>query len=194
MKEKRFNLLLILQLALMFVLIIVSIISAVIIFTGNIPEGFEASAKEYNVTTSLYGIAHIVNALALTCSIVYFLLGSGKEESFLYKGFIFLAMVSVVLRMIGTLIYPGFGVSVCLMILIIFTLFALTFGINLGKNKTWILFYALLAFELALAIFMFDKNEILPSIVGNLSRLVLAGSIGISINAKYKDKASRGKE
>lgn len=64
-ERKRFNLLLILQLALIFVLIIVSIISAVIIFTGNIPEWFEASSKDYNVTTSLYGIAHIVNALAL---------------------------------------------------------------------------------------------------------------------------------
>ncbi|MBQ1898697.1 MAG: hypothetical protein II163_05975 [Ruminococcus sp.] len=45
-------------LALLFVL---SIVSAVIIFTGNIPSGFEASEEAYKATAALYGAAHIAN-------------------------------------------------------------------------------------------------------------------------------------
>ena len=194
MKEKKLSAALICHLVIMALLCVVSIISAVIIFTGNIPSGFETSAEIYKTTTTLYGVAHVMNALALICGIIYLVMGSGKNVSFLYKTFILLVMIGVGLRLSGTMVHPGFGAAACIMIAIILSLFILTFIKNLGKTKTMIFFYILLALEIALGIIMFDKNEVLSSIVGELSRLVLIGTIGIAITAKYADKAARGRK
>ena len=76
-------------------------------------------------------------------------------------------------------------------LLIILALLALLFIKDLGKTKTWIIFFILLAMELVLAVLTFDKNEVMSSIAGNLSRLVLDGTIGIAIREKYADKAAR---
>jgi len=192
MNEKKLSAQIICHIVLMGLLFAVSIASAIIIFTGNIPEGFDT--KAYLTTTSLYGAAHILNAVCLMCGIIYLAKGGGKNVRVLYKTFILLMAVGVVLRFIGTLIHPGFNASVCLMIVIIVALLILCFGKDLGKKNTMIIFYILIAAELAVGILTFDKNEVFSSIVGNLSRLVLAGSIGIAIFAKYDDKAARGRE
>ena len=182
---------LIAHVVLMALLCILSIVSAVIIFTGNIPSGFEASEDIYKTTTTLYGVAHIANALALTCGIIYLLKGSGKSAAVWYKTLVLLVALGVTLRLIGTLIHPGFGVNACLMIGIILALLALRFIKNLGKTRTWIIFFILLALELILAILTFDKNEVMSSIAGNLSRIILDCTIGIAIYEKYVDKAAR---
>ena len=182
---------LIAHVALMALLCVMSIISAVIIFTGNIPSGFEASEDTYKTTVALYGAAHICNAIALICGITYLLKGSGKSAANWYKTLILFIALGVTLRLVGTLIHPGFGVNTCLMIGIILALLALLFIKDLGKTKTWIIFFILLAMELVLAVLTFDKNEVTSSIAGNLSRLVLDGTIGIAIREKYADKAAR---
>ncbi|MBQ7699904.1 MAG: hypothetical protein IJT49_06140 [Clostridia bacterium] len=182
---------LIAHVVLMGLLCALSIVSAIIIFTGNIPSGFEASEATYKTTAALYGAAHVVNALALTCGITYLLKGSGKSAAIWYKTLILLIALGVTLRLVGTLIHPGFGVNACLMIVIILALLALRFIKNLGKTRTWIIFFILIALELVLAVLTFDKNEVMASIAGNLSRLVLDGTIGISIYEKYADKAKR---
>lgn len=182
---------LIAHVVLMALLFVMSIVSAVIIFSGNIPSGFEASEDTYKTTAALYGAAHICNALALTCGITYLLKGSGKSAANWYKTLILFIAIGVSLRLVGTLIHPGFGVNACLMIGIILALLALRFIKNLGKTRTWIIFFILLALELVLAVLTFDKNEVMSSIAGNLSRLVLDGTIGIAIREKYVDKALR---
>ena len=182
---------LIAHVVLMALLCIMSIISAVIIFTGNIPSGFEASEETYKTTAALYGAAHIVNALALACGITYLLKGSGKAAANWYKTLILLIALGVTFRLIGTLIHPGFGVNACLMIGIILALLALRFIKDLGKTRTWIIFCILLVLELVLAVLTFDKNEIFSSIAGNLSRIMLDCTIGIAIYEKYADKARR---
>ena len=182
---------LIAHVVLMGLLCALSIVSAIIIFTGNIPSGFEASEATYKTTVALYGAAHVVNALALVCGITYLLKGSGKSAANWYKTLILLIALGVTLRLIGTFIHPGFGINVCLMIGIILALLVLRFIKNLGKTRTWIIFCILLALELVLAVLTFDKNEIMASIAGNLSRLVLDGTIGIAIYEKYADKAKR---
>ena len=189
-KAKKSKLLLV-HLVLMVLLCIISIVSAVIIFTGNIPSGFETSKETYKTTAALYGAAHVVNALALACGITYLLKGSGKSAANWYKALVMLVTLGVTLRLIGTLIHPGFGVTAGLMIGIILALLALCFVKNLGKTRSWCIFYILLALEAVLAVVMFDKNEVISSIVGNLSRLVLDGSIGFAIREKYEDKAER---
>ena len=72
-------------------------------------------------------------------------------------------------------------------------LLILTFVKDLGRTKTWSVFYLLLALDLVTAILMYDSREALSSIASGLTRLVLDGSIGLAIRAKYMDKAARGK-
>ena len=191
MKKTKSSAATIAHVCLMALLCILSIVSAVIIFTGNIPSGFEASEETYKTTTALYGAAHIINALALVCGITYLLKGSGKSAAIWYKTMILLVALGVTLRLIGTLIHPGFGANTCLMICIILALLVLRFVKNLGKTRSWIIFVILFALELVLAILTFDKNEVMSSIAGNLSRLALDGTIGIGIYEKYADKARR---
>ena len=98
----------------------------------------------------------------------------------------------IVLRLIGTLFYPGFWLSACMMIGILLMLLALGFVKDLGEQKSRIIFWVLIILEAVLAVVMFDKNEAMSSIAGSLSRLVLDASIGLSLRAKYADKAARG--
>ena len=74
-----------------------------------------------------------------------------------------------------------------------FMLLILTFGKDLGRTKTWSVFHVLIALDIAIAILMFDSREALSSIASGLTRLVLDGTIGLAIRAKYADKAARGK-
>ncbi|MBP5288273.1 MAG: hypothetical protein J6Z79_00180 [Clostridia bacterium] len=192
MKEKKLNLPTICHLVLMGLLCALSVVSVVIIFSGSVPAGFETSGENYRTTITLYGVAHILNALALICGGVYLIKGSGKNVATLYKCFILLVSLGVLSRLIGTFIHPGFGLSVCLMIAILIALLVLTFVKDLGKRNSMIVLCVLLLLELVQGIVSFDVNEVLSSIVGNLSRLVLAGTIGIAMSAKYADKEARG--
>lgn len=179
---------------LMGLMIILSCVSAGIIFSGNIPEGFEVNAVEAHKNASLViGIGHVVNAFALVCGLTYMIKGSGKNVAGLYKSFLFLVTIGLIARLIGKLIYPGFDAVAVLTIIGICALLILTFVKDLGRTKTWSAFYVLLAVDVAIAILMFDKREALSSIASGLTRLVIDGTIGIAIRAKYEDKALRGK-
>ena len=191
MEKGKYSKLMVGHLIVMAALCLMSIASAIIIFTGNIPSGYETLGEAYKTTHTLYGIAHIVNALALACGMTYLMKGSSKQTAIWYKAFVVQVMLGVLLRLIGTLIMPGFGLPAALMIGVIIALLVLSFVKNLGEKNTWIVFYILLALELVLAIVSIDKGEVLSSIAGGLIRLVLAGSIGLAIHAKYADKKAR---
>lgn len=192
MKEKKLTGLMLCHLILMALLIVLSCVSAGIVFTGKIPEGFVVNSQAYKTSVTLYGVAHVANALALAHGIMYLLKGSGKQAAGYYRTFIMLVALGIALRLIGTLVYPGMGPSVCLMIGILLALLVLGFVKDLGAQKTWVVFYVLLALEVVLAIVMFNKAEAMSSIAGSLSRLVLDVTIGLAIRAKYADKAARG--
>lgn len=179
------------HLGLMGLLCLISIISVGIIFSGNIPSGFDTGQEHYKTTTTLYGVAHAINALALACGIYYLLKGTGKDAAIWYKAFVTLVTLGVVIRLIGRIISPGFGLIALLMIGIVVLLLALSFVKDLGEQKSWIIFYILLALVLIVEVMTFDKNEAISSIAGNLTRLVLVGSIGLALRDKYADKAAR---
>jgi len=75
----------------------------------------------------------------------------------------------------------------------VFVTLLLALAPNLGRQKTWIIFYIGLALQIVLAIVIFEKAEALSSIVGSGTRLVLHGTIGLLIQRKYADKAARGR-
>ena len=172
---------------------ILSCVSAVIIFSGHIPEGYEIVTEAHKTASLIIGIGHTANLLALICGIVYMLKGSGKDVAGLYKTFLLLVTLGLALRLVGKLVYPGFDALACLMIVCVILLLILTFAKDLGRTKTLGVYYVLLALELIVAILSFDSREGLSSIASGLTRLVLCGSIGLAIWAKYMDKAARGK-
>lgn len=191
--QKKMNTMTLCHVILMGILAVLCCVSAGIIFSGHIPEGFEIVTEEQKTASNIIGVGHAVNAAALVFGIVYLLKGSGKNVAGLYKAFMLLVTLGLVMRLIGKLIFPGFDVSSCLVIAGVILLLILTFGKNLGKARTQCVYYILLALELALAILWFDSREALSSIASSLTRLVLEGSVGIAIWAKYRDKSARGR-
>lgn len=188
--NKKSNLM-IAHLALMAVLCLISVISVGIIFTGNVPAGFDTGSENYQTTTTLYGVAHAINALALICGIYYLIKGSGKDAAIWYKTYLMLVTLGVIVRLVGRIISPGFGLVAFLMIGIIILLLILSFVKDLGSINSWAVFYVLIALVLIVEVITFDSAEVVSSLVGNLTRLVLIGSIGLALRDKYADKATR---
>ena len=191
MEKRKIDAKVIAHLVFMALLFAVNVASAIIVLTGNTPGGFAVNGEEGKTTLILYGIAHIVNALALACGFLYLVRGGGKNVAAWYKSFIVLMVTGVTLRMVGSILFPGFGAPACLMIGIVVGLLVLAFVPNLGKQNTWIIYTALLTTEVCLAIVIFEPAEAVSSIVGSLTRLVLEGTLGILIFQKYDDKAAR---
>ena len=191
--QKKMNTMTLCHVILMGILVVLSCVSAGIIFSGHIPEGYGIVTDAQKNASFIIGLGHAVNALALICGMVYLLKGSGKNVAGLYKAFLMLVALGQILRLIGKLVFPGFDAIACLIIACIVLLLILSFVKDLGKTRTQCAYYILLALELALAVLLFDSREALSSIASGLTRLVLAGSIGIAIWEKYKDKAARGK-
>ena len=191
MEKKKLDAKIISHLVFMCLLFCVNIASAIIVLTGNTPGGFAANGEAGKTTLILYGIAHIVNAMALACGFLYLVRGGGKNVATWYKAFIVQVALGVTLRAVGTILFPGFGPAACFMIAIVIGLLVLAFVPNLGKQKTWIIFTALKTTEVCLAIVIFEPAEAVSSIVGSLTRLVLEGTLGILIFQKYDDKAAR---
>ena len=193
MDKKKSNLPMICNLVLMAGMIVLCFFAAHTVFTSTMPEGFKGTAEIHKAHISLLGFAHIFNAMALACGgIIYTLKGGSKQAAVYYKTFILLTAVSSALRLIGTIVYPGFGFSDVLLIGILLLLLILAFAKDLGEKITWILFCLTMILEVVLAIVTFDKDMVLVSIVSSVSRLVLLVSIGFSIRAKYLDKKERG--
>ena len=66
MEKVKNNKLMTIHLILMGLLCILSIVSAGIIFSGNIPSGFDTSAEQYKTTTTLYGIDSLLKIVSIT--------------------------------------------------------------------------------------------------------------------------------
>ena len=191
--EKKNNLGTICHLILMGVMCVLSAISACIIFSGHIPEGYEVVTGTQKTASYVIGIGHTMNVLALICGMVYMLKGSGKAVAGLYKAFLLLVMLGLALRMASRFFFPGFDLSAGLMIGSVLMLLILIFAKDPGRTRSWCVFYVLLALDLIVAILTFDGREALSSIASGLTRLVLDGTIGLAIRAKYADKAARGR-
>ncbi len=180
------------HLILMCIVGVLSCVSAGMIFSGYIPEGY-ATVAEARRASIINGMGHVVNVLALICGIVYILKGSGKKAALFYDVFLLLVTLGLALRLAGRLFHHGFDVAVGLMIGSVIILLILTFVKDLGRMNTWYLFLVLVVLDLIAAILLFDSREAFPTITSGLTRLVLDGAIGLAIRAKYIDKATRGK-
>lgn len=191
MDNKKLSVPVICHLVMMCILCLVNIASAIIVLTGNTPGGFAVNGDAGKTTLILDGIAHVINALALCCGLLYLIKGGGKNVAIWYKAFIFQIAIGVTLRMIGSILFPGFGAPACFMIAIVAGLLVLALVPNLGAQRTWIIFTVIITVEVCLAVVIFEPSEAVFSIVGSLTRLILEATVGLMIHQKFADKAAR---
>ena len=75
-------------------------------------------------------------------------------------------------------------------------LLLLAFKKDLGRDKTWIIFYMVVAVDIAalvvMLIIMATGRFDFGSIIGVIAALVADATLGLAIQGKYADKASRG--
>lgn len=193
--KKKLSPLMIVHLILMVVQII-GCIGATAAFIGKLGEA--AGGKE-TVGIVLNVIMMLLIMSMLTVGIVYLLKQYGKQAASFYKAFLILHVSVAVMT---TVIYVFFSEPNVLYITgsIIYAvkiaiLLILAFWRDLGKKKTWILFYILLSLDLAillLAIVYMAINGFNITFMGFVSALVADGTIGLSVRGKYADKDKRG--
>ena len=130
---------------------------------------------------------------------VYLVKNFDKKAAKFYKAFMLLHVGVCALTVIVDLAF--YTVTPLLIVICILTaikgcdLLLLTFGKDLGKQKTWILFYVILGLDvvaLLLSIINMSQVGFDFSFTGYVTALVADGTIGLSIRGKYKHKEDRG--
>lgn len=130
---------------------------------------------------------------------VYLIQNFDKKAAKFYKAFMLLHVGVCALTVIVDLAF--YTVTPLLIVICFLTaikgcdLLLLTFGKDLGKQKTWILFYVILGLDAAallLSIINMSQIGFDFSFTGYVTALIADGTIGLSIRGKYKNKEARG--
>ena len=183
MKEQKSNAPMVLHLILMAALAVLNVIVLISCFTAA------PAPKTLDV------LLHLSTLLALASGLVYLLRGYRKSAAIYYKVFLLLTAVSSVFLSSALISGFGFNLGSALLFVEIAVLLILTFGKDLGKRNTWMLFCALLVLILVYGLVYLPRyfnHQYLVVISTLLSKLVLLGTIGFAIYGKYADKDARG--
>lgn len=141
--------------------------------------------------------AMIAEGFSMVCGIVYVLRDYRKTAADYYKFMMLLYVISKFFLMYSTFVYGGLRLSMLANAAEVVILSMLTFGKDLGRQRTMSLFYALLSCELILSLLGgFAGAGVATAVAGRLTsalmRVVLAGTVGLAIKGKYEDKSARG--
>lgn len=185
----------IVHLALMILLVLLSLISAILILTGTGIESPDATRK----SIILYSAENILTAAALICGIIYLIKGYSKGAAGYYQAYFMLAFAAWLFSLWLTihtnsfLHYHLIAISLTLSIVWAIAVLILAIGLNLGKRNAWILFCVLLATDIILP-FLYPETAYLPQAraISVFSKLALDVTIGLAIKGKYEDKERRG--
>ena len=158
-----------------------------------------AVAGIYRVQLYLRGFLNVISLFALVVGILYILYGYGKNAAIYYKAFLFIQIVGTVLLIAVDAASTKLGASL-LLALVAFSyktivLLVLTFGKDLGENKTWALYFVFLALDAAgmiAMLFVTEKSVLGYALAGLISTLLLDATIGFAVKGKYDDKKARG--
>ena len=202
MQKEKLNSLIRYHLVLMAILGVLSAVAFIVYCYAAFTQYTDVTGKSV-----VYSAANatLFQTLAMCAGIVYLSKGYGKKDAGFYKAFLVFAALSF----IGTIMYniftlksdgPSFVNILCfvLMLCIFVLLLVLAFGKDMGKRNTWRIFSVLLV--LAVVLFcinlvnvLFDGvASVVMTITFHLTRLLMIGTIGIAIIAKYADKTARG--
>ena len=162
---------------------------------------------ETSKATGTAGVSNLTNVflmmLILAMLIVgtlYLLRGYTKQAAVYYKLFLLLNVAVNALTIIIDLCF--YRVTVWMVIISvlnackIIVLLLLGFGKDLGEQKTWAIFYMLMAVDglkLVLAIVNMLGIGFDFSFMGYVTALIADGTIGLAIRGKYENKKARGR-
>ena len=159
--------------------------------------GSETSTALFSNITNIVLMAVILSMLIMGA--VYIIKDYSKQAAVFYKAFMFLHVGVCVLSIIVNLCF--YTVNPLIIVICILygfkaiDLLILVFWKDLGKKKTWILFYVILGLDL-LALILSVINMVNIgfdfSFTGYVTALIADGTIGLSVKGKYENKEARG--
>lgn len=198
LSDKTFNTLSKIQKVLLVIMAIASIIVEIlIVLKARDIADFGLKIINYN-----FALTNLVFAIAMICGFIYVNKGYSKQANGYYKAmmcfYAFSFLVPVVTLFRVSVISPDVLVAILKTVLLLI----LAFGKDLGKKNTWIIFYSFLVLEMIsgpMIALIPEQNGITPVFVfsgysfsASIARLVIAGVLGLCIEAKYRDKDARG--
>ncbi len=160
----------------------------------------------FNSETSTAVLSNITNIVLMAVILSMLIMGAvyiikdySKPAAVFYKAFMFLHVGVCVLSIIINLcFYTVNPLMITICILYAFKaidLMILVFWKDLGKKKTWILFYVILGLDIAaliLAVINMMNIGFDFSFTGYVTALIADGTIGLSVKGKYENKEARG--
>ena len=161
----------------------------VFIFQLNTAEGSEIVRILLNVFMMMMFMAMLI------VGITYLLNNYGKHAAFFLKAFLLLQVIITDLSF-GQIKSLVVAETVLYAFKILFLL-ALTFWKNLGKERSFVLFFSILVIDvvaLILAIVYMSKIGLDFSLAGYVAAIIADGTTGLALRGKYKDKEARGTE
>ena len=168
----------------------------------NFIVGYHNAAANAERLSNLMNVFLMAFILAmLVVGALYLLKGYTKQAAGFYKAFLLLHIAVCALTIyidlafykVNALMIAISVVNACKAVL----LMILAFGKDLGRRRTWNLFYILLALDivkLGFAIINMANNGFDFSFMGYVTALIADGTIGLAIRGKYENKKARGRE
>ena len=159
--------------------------------------GSETSSALLSNITNIVLMAVILSMLIM--GTVYIIKNYSKQAAVFYKSFLFLHVgvcaLSIIINLFFYAVTPLMIVICILYAIKAVDLLILVFWKDLGKKRTWILFYVILGLDitaLLLAVFNMVNIGFDFSFTGYVTALIADGTIGLSVKGKYENKEARG--
>ena len=189
MSDKTFNTLSKIQKALLVIMAIASIVMGVsLVITARSLTVFEDA-----IDSCILALLCLDFALAMIFGFIYANKGYSKQAHGYYKAMMCFYAFTAAIQFIASFRESSFSLVALIAIIKFVLLLILGFGKDLGKKNTWIIFYIVFVLELLFApVLQFVDPSMTIALPAALSRLVIAGVLGLCIEAKYRDKDARG--
>ena len=159
--------------------------------------GSETSSALLSNITNIVLMAVILSMLIM--GTVYIIKNYSKQAAVFYKSFLFLHVgvcaLSIIINLFFYAVTPLMIVICILYAIKAVDLLILVFWKDLGKKRTWTLFYVILGLDIAallLAVFNMVNIGFDFSFIGYVTALIADGTIGLSAKGKYENKEARG--
>lgn len=195
MSEKTFNTLTKVQKILLLIMAVASVtFEIVIVINAKTLDNLNLKVAGYNVAAT-----NLAFAAAMICGYIYANKGYTKDAGNFYKAMMAFYALTNIFPAVTLFRMSGFNLASVVNIIKFVLLIVLAFGKDLGQKNTWIIFAIVFILELLyaplsiMAVAPTNAQLSLGSYISTaISRLVLAGLLGLCIVAKYRDKAARG--
>ncbi len=157
----------------------------------------ETTRERFSNLTNILLMVFII--LMLIMGAVYLIKGYSKQAAVYYKAFmLFHVGVCVISDIVNLAFYKTTALMTVISVLYVFKaldLLIMVFGKDLGKNRTWILFYVIIGLDISALILSVINMASVGfdfSFTGYVTALIADGTIGLAVRGKYKNKEARG--